>query len=110
LFFIEGKHERAYETTSNSLLTMKSMDYMSKMERLPVFPDCGGGLRKLGEDVSEVLEYVPACFQVIRHVRPNPPFSHPPNVLGPRENCLEILFPYAFDGAHLEMCPRDLQR
>src|ERR1022692_3736157 len=33
-------------------------------------PDCGGELRKLGEDVSEVLEYVPACFHVIRHVRP----------------------------------------
>jgi transposase len=33
-------------------------------------PECGGELRKLGEDVSEVLEYVPARFQVIRHVRP----------------------------------------
>jgi transposase len=27
-------------------------------------------LSKLGEDVSEVLEYVPAQFKVIRHVRP----------------------------------------
>jgi transposase len=33
-------------------------------------PDCGGKLSKLGEDVSEMLEYVPASFQVIRHVRP----------------------------------------
>ncbi len=33
-------------------------------------PDCGGALRKLGEDVSEMLEYVPAYFKVIRHVRP----------------------------------------
>src|ERR1700683_2719828 len=33
-------------------------------------PDCGGGLRKLGEDVSEMLEYVPASFFVVRHVRP----------------------------------------
>jgi transposase len=33
-------------------------------------PDCGGALRKLGEDVSEMLEYVPASFFVIRHVRP----------------------------------------
>jgi transposase len=33
-------------------------------------PDCGGKLRKLGEDVSEMLEYVPASFFVIRHVRP----------------------------------------
>ena len=33
-------------------------------------PDCGGALRTLGEDVSEVLEYVPARFKVIRTVRP----------------------------------------
>jgi transposase len=31
---------------------------------------CGGGLRKLGEDISEMLEYIPASFKVIRHVRP----------------------------------------
>ena len=33
-------------------------------------PDCGGDLAYLGEDVSEQLEYVPASFRVIRHVRP----------------------------------------
>ena len=36
-------------------------------------PDCGQSLETanvLGEDVSEVLEYVPASFRVIRHVRP----------------------------------------
>ena len=33
-------------------------------------PDCGGALRRIGEDVSEVLEYVPQHFKVIRHVRP----------------------------------------
>ncbi len=33
-------------------------------------PSCGGGLRFLGEDVAEQLEYVPASFRVIRHVRP----------------------------------------
>jgi transposase len=33
-------------------------------------PDCGGKLQLLGEDVSEMLEYVPAQFQVIRQVRP----------------------------------------
>jgi transposase len=33
-------------------------------------PDCGGKLRSLGEDVSEMLEYVPARFKVIRTVRP----------------------------------------
>src|SRR5580704_16729463 len=33
-------------------------------------PDCGGTLRRLGEDVTEMLEYVPARFKVIRTVRP----------------------------------------
>lgn len=33
-------------------------------------PACGGNLSRLGEDVSEMLEYVPARFKVIRHVRP----------------------------------------
>jgi len=33
-------------------------------------PDCGGGLRHFGDDVSEQLEYVPESFKVIRHVRP----------------------------------------
>src|SRR5262249_46788614 len=33
-------------------------------------PDCGGTLDRLGEDVSETLEYVPARFKVIRTVRP----------------------------------------
>jgi transposase len=33
-------------------------------------PTCGGTLRPLGEDVSEVIEYVPGRYKVIRHVRP----------------------------------------
>jgi transposase len=33
-------------------------------------PECGGTLRPLGEDVAEMLEYVPGRFRVIRHVRP----------------------------------------
>jgi transposase len=33
-------------------------------------PDCGGELRRFGEDVSEMLEYVPSSFKVLRHVRP----------------------------------------
>src|SRR5580698_7801674 len=33
-------------------------------------PDCGGELKFLGEDISEILEYVPARFKVIRQVRP----------------------------------------
>jgi transposase len=33
-------------------------------------PECGAGMAKLGEDVTEVLDYVPGRFQVIRYVRP----------------------------------------
>jgi transposase len=33
-------------------------------------PDCGQPMRAAGEDVSEMLEYVPGRFKVIRHVRP----------------------------------------
>jgi transposase len=33
-------------------------------------PGCGGRLKLLGEDVSEMLEYVPEHFKVIRQVRP----------------------------------------
>jgi transposase len=33
-------------------------------------PDCGTAMQRIGEDVSEMLEYVPARFKVIRHIRP----------------------------------------
>ena len=33
-------------------------------------PACGGTLRRLGEDVSEMIEYVPGRYKVVRHVRP----------------------------------------
>jgi len=33
-------------------------------------PECGGTLRALGEDSSEMLEYVPEHWKVIKHVRP----------------------------------------
>jgi transposase len=33
-------------------------------------PSCGAQMRQMGEDVTEVLEYVPESWKVIRHVRP----------------------------------------
>ena len=33
-------------------------------------PGCGGDWKMLGEDVSEILEYIPASYRVVRHVRP----------------------------------------
>jgi len=32
-------------------------------------PSCGGALSKIGEDVTETLDYVPGSFKVIRHRR-----------------------------------------
>jgi hypothetical protein len=32
---------------------------------------CGGTLKQVGEDVTEILDYVPGHFRVIRHVRPS---------------------------------------
>jgi transposase len=39
-------------------------------------PDCGSAMRQIGEDVSEVLEYVPDHFKVLRHVRPKLSCTH----------------------------------
>src|SRR5437773_11314202 len=33
-------------------------------------PECGTQMRKLGEDISEMLDFVPGYFKVLRHVRP----------------------------------------
>jgi transposase len=48
-------------------LPRETVTYLPKHEACP---DCGGQLRLLGEDVSEILEYIPARFKVIRQVRP----------------------------------------
>src|ERR1700674_2430768 len=32
-------------------------------------PSCGGALRKIGDEVTETLDYVPGRFKVIRHIR-----------------------------------------
>jgi len=33
-------------------------------------PDCGSAMRKLGEDIAEMLDFVPGYFKVLRHIRP----------------------------------------
>lgn len=39
-------------------------------------PACGHAWRVIGEDVAEVLEYVPASLRVVRHVRPRLACTH----------------------------------
>ncbi len=37
----------------------------------PKCPECGGeNFRKIADDVSETLEYIPSSFKVVRHIRP----------------------------------------
>ncbi len=37
----------------------------------PICPECGGeNWRKIDDDISEILEYVPSSFKVIRNIRP----------------------------------------
>jgi transposase len=43
---------------------------VTRMPKQTSCPSCGGALRPLGEDVSEMLEYVPGYFKVIQQVRP----------------------------------------
>jgi transposase len=78
-------------TSSRSPLAVANPDTSSREPRIPVrkplpshlpretqvhvcdnacCPDCGGTLRRIGEDVAEMLEYIPERFKVIRHVRP----------------------------------------
>ncbi len=51
-------------------------DHLPRDEVMHAAPDadgcsaCGGTMGKLGEDVTEVLEYVSGRFRVVRHVRP----------------------------------------
>ena len=44
----------------------------TRVEHMPACacPDCGTAMRRIGEDVAEMLEYVPERFRVIQHVRP----------------------------------------
>jgi transposase len=81
----EEKFEAPAEQSSRKSLFAKSRSPATSRKPLPAHlprevvthhpdqdccPDCGGALRNFGEDVAEILEYIPANFKVIRHVRP----------------------------------------
>jgi len=61
-------------STSKPARQPLSADLPRETETVPpketACPDCGGTLNHLGEDVSEMLEFVPGRFKVIRTVRP----------------------------------------
>ena len=75
----EGEAERERPPTDKAPRTKSARkplpEHLPRDERVyqpqaEACPACGGGLRQLGEDVAEQLEFVPASFRVIRHVRP----------------------------------------
>jgi transposase len=39
-------------------------------------PECGAAMRKLGEDISEQLDFLPGTFKVLVHVRPKLSCAH----------------------------------
>lgn len=60
----------AAQPTRRSLPEHLPRETKNHVPKPKVCPDCGGEWQKVGEDVSEMLEFVPAQFVVIRHVRP----------------------------------------
>lgn len=67
---IESPKKRASRPARKPLPDHLPRDIVDHAPAETACPACGGALAKLGEDVSEMLEYVPASFKVIRHVRP----------------------------------------
>lgn len=63
------KRARA-QNKSRALPTHLPREVRTYLPRDTKCPCCSGELRKLGEDASEMIEYMPASFFVIRHVRP----------------------------------------
>lgn len=66
---IPSSTPRAARPTGRALPAHLPRETRQHKPKETVCPQCQGELRKLGEDVAEVLEYVPASFRVIRHVR-----------------------------------------
>ena len=51
-------------------LPRQEIVHQPQADEARICPDCGAGMAKLGEDVTEALDYVPGHFRVLRHVRP----------------------------------------
>ncbi len=62
--------EQKPRTSSRSLPEHLPREVETHRPETSCCPGCGGTLREFGEDISEVLEYVPESFKVVRHVRP----------------------------------------
>ncbi len=67
---LEPTRPRPAEPKSRALPAHLPRDVHLHHPETTLCPDCGGPLKPLGEDISELLEYVPSHFRVIRHIRP----------------------------------------
>ena len=82
---LEAASDQTREDNQNSTSTEEKSKNIPKRQKLPenleridevlnpdpICPDCGGEeFRKIADDISESLEYIPASFKVIRHIRP----------------------------------------
>lgn len=68
----EAAHEPKSQPVRRALPTTLPRELVTHAAVEPgcACPECGGALRVLGEDVTEILERVPEHFKVMRHVRP----------------------------------------
>jgi transposase len=70
--------DEKYEGNHKSKSIPKRQKLPENLERIdevlnpnPICPECGGeDFRKIADDISESLEYIPSSFKVIRHIRP----------------------------------------
>jgi transposase len=64
------KPERAARPVRRPLPAHLPREVKTYLPKQEACPDCGGELKHLGEDISEMLEIEPVRFKVIRQVRP----------------------------------------
>ena len=70
--------DEKYEGYNKSKNIPKRQKLPENLERIdevlnpdPICPECGGeSFRKIADDISETLEYIPSSFKVMRHIRP----------------------------------------
>ena len=76
LCLIEGAPLKLIDVEKRKPKRSPLPDHVPREDIVHAAPDndgcraCGGSMGALGEDVTEVLEYVPGRFKVMRHIRP----------------------------------------
>jgi len=70
----EGEEDRPTKL-KNQAKRKKLPEHLPRVDNIinpdPICPECGGeNWRKIDDDISEILEYVPSSFKVIRNIRP----------------------------------------